>query len=115
MKTAFNATRLAIAAFVVPYIFAYSPLMLFEGDNITFLTVAQTAVSALIGLFGLAAALNGFLFTKINPLFRLILIAAGVCMMIPGWATDLIGLGVIAAVCVAQYMLKKNGKAVAAA
>ena len=115
MKTGINATKLAIAAFVVPYIFAYSPLMLFEGDNITFLTVAQTAVSALIGLFGLAAALNGFLFTKINPLFRLILIAAGVCMMIPGWATDLIGLGVIAAVCVAQYMLKKNGKAVAAA
>ncbi len=115
MKTGINATKLAIAAFVVPYIFAYNELMLFEGDNVTFLTVAQTAITALIGLFGIAAALNGFLFTKINPLFRLLLIAGGVCMMIPGALTDIIGLGVIAAVCVLQFLMKKNGKTPAVA
>ena len=110
MKTGINATKLAIAAFVVPYIFAYSPLMLFEGENITFFTVAQTALSALVGLFGIAAALNGFLFTKINPLFRLVLVAAGVCMMIPGSLTDVIGLGVIAAIVVAQRFLREGNE-----
>ncbi len=114
MKTGINATKLAIAAFVVPYIFAYSPLMLFEGDNITFFTVAQVALSALVGLFGIAAALNGYLFSKLNPIFRLLLVGGGVCMMIPGTLTDVIGLGVIAAVCVAQKMLSKNARPAAA-
>ena len=109
MKTGINATKLAIAAFVVPYIFAYSPEMLFVGDNITFFDVALISVTAIGGLFGIAAALNGFLFTKINPVFRILLIGGGLAMMIPGLLTDLIGLGVIGAVCAVQFYLKQQG------
>ena len=108
MKTGINATKLAIAAFVVPYIFAYSPLMLFEGENITFFTVAQVALSALIGLFGIAAGLNGFLSKPLNIVFRIMLIAAGVCMMIPGTLTDVIGLAVVAAIVVIQKLTSKK-------
>ena len=108
MKTGINATKLAIAAFVVPYIFAYSPIMLFVGENITAWAVIQTSLSALVGLFGIAAALNGYLSKPLNPLFRLLLIAGGLSMMIPGTLTDLIGLAVIAAVTVFQKLTAKK-------
>lgn len=83
MRTAFNATKLAIAAFIVPYIFAVNPQMLFinvEGP----LQVVQIVVSSLIGLYGVAAALNGYLYSKINPLLRVVLVAGGLGMMVPG-------------------------------
>ena len=107
MKTGLNATKLAIAAFIVPYIFAYSPAMLFENVS-GVLAVLGIAVSALIGLVGVAAALNGHLFKKINVLFRLLLAAGGLCMMIPGIWSDLVGLAVIAAVFVCQYLFAKR-------
>ena len=101
MKTAFNATRLAIAAFVVPYIFAFSPAMLFEfPSNLTtigiVISVIQICVTSLMGIHGIAAALNGFLFRPMNILFRVAMAAGGLCMMIPGTLTDLIGLVLVA-------------------
>ena len=107
MKTGLNATKLAIAAFVVPYIFAYSPAMLLDGTT-GFFKVAQIAVSALVGLFGIAAALNGHLYEKINPLFRVLLAAGGLCMMIPGTKTDVIGLIVVAGIVVFQKLTAKK-------
>ncbi len=91
MKTGITATKLAIAAFVVPYIFAYSPAMLFDGVTGVF-QVAQIAVSALVGLFGIAAALNGHLYRPINPLLRILLAVGGLGMMIPGTLSDVAGL-----------------------
>ena len=76
MKTGINATKLAVAAFIVPYIFAYSPAMLFDNVSSAF-EVVQIVVSALIGLFGVAAALNGFVYKKIPMLFRLAMAAGG--------------------------------------
>ena len=107
MKTGINATKLAIAAFIVPYIFAYSPAMLFS-DGATWFSVLQISVSALVGLFGVAAALNGHLYVKINVAFRLVLAAGGLMMMIPGTLTDVIGLAAIAAVVAVQYFLSKG-------
>ena len=73
MKTGINATKLAIAAFIVPYIFAYSPAMLFV--NVTSVwAVIQIVLSALLGIFGVAAGLEGFMLRKMNLLFRLICI-----------------------------------------
>ena len=101
MKTGFNATKLAIAAFVVPYIFAYSPAMLFENVSGP-LAVVQIVISALLGLFGIAAALNGHLFRHIPWLFRAALVAGGLCMMVPGTVTDLIGFLLVVGVVVWQ-------------
>ena len=100
MKTAFNATRLAIAAFVVPYIFAFSPEMLFEFDPgmstaMVVVSVVQICVTSLMGIYGIAAALNGFLFRPLNMVFRVGLALGGLCMMIPGTVTDLVGLVVV--------------------
>ena len=119
MKTAFNATRLAIAAFIVPYIFAFSPVMLFEfskGTSTVMMVVQiiQICVTSLLGIFGVAAALNGFLYKKINPLFRVVMAVGGLCMMIPGTVTDLIGLVLVAGICVYQYLGAKKDRSVAA-
>jgi len=114
MKTALNATRLAIAAFVVPYIFAFAPEMLFEfeaGMSMAAMigSAALIIVTSLVGLFGIAAALNGFLYKKINPLFRIAMAVGGLCMMIPGTLTDVIGLVLVGGTCAYQYMTTRAG------
>ena len=113
MKTGINATKLAIAAFIVPYIFAYSPALLFE--NISgWWEVAQICISALLGIFGIAAALNGHLFKKISWPLRLLLVAGGLGMMIPGTLTDVAGLALVGAVIAVQYFAAKRQKATVA-
>ncbi len=113
MKTGINATKLAIAAFIVPYIFAYNPSMLFVG-NVEWYDVLLISVTALLGLFGIAAALNGHLYRKIPMVLRLALVAGGLGMMIPGLTSDLIGLAVVAAIVVFQYISGKKQAASAA-
>ena len=103
MMTAANATKLAIAAFIVPYIFVFSPQLLLVGDNVTAPVVILNTCTALFGLFGVASCLNGFLYrNKLNPVFRILMAAGGLMMMIPGWETDVIGLIVILAIALVQ-------------
>ena len=113
MKTGINATKLAIAAFIVPYIFAYNPSMLFVG-NVAWYDVIIISITALLGLFGIAAALNGYLYRRIPVILRIALVAGGLGMMIPGLASDLIGLAVVAAVVAFQYFSNKKQTASAA-
>ncbi len=113
MKTALNATKLAIAAFIVPYIFSLNPAMLFmnplgELFSVGPLAVVQIVVSALLGLYGIAAALNGHLYRKINVVFRLLLAAGGLGMMIPGTVSDVAGLVIVVGIVVVQYMTAKK-------
>ena len=93
MKTAFNASKLAIAAFIVPYIFAMNPAMLLI--DTTPLQVVIVVATSIIGIFGVASGLNGYLFKPMNPLIRIVLIAAGLLMMDPTVTTDLIGIVLI--------------------
>ena len=118
MKTAFNATRLAIAAFIVPYIFAFSPVMLFEFEAGTstamiVLQVIQICITSLLGIFGVAAALNGFLFRQMNPLFRVLMALGGLGMMYPGAVSDVIGLVVVGGIYAYQFFAAKKEKAMA--
>ncbi len=112
MKTGIIATKLAIAAFIVPYIFAYNPAMLFVDVQSVF-EVAQIVLSALLGIFGVAAALNGHLVKKIHPILRIVLIVGGLGMLIPGTITDVAGLVLVAAIYAYQYFTAKK-EAVAA-
>ena len=109
MKTGINATKLAIAAFIVPYIFAYSPALLFE--NISgWWEVAQICISALLGIFAIAASLNGHLYKKVHWALRIVLAIGGLGMMIPGTLTDVVGLVLVAAVVAYQKIsAKKHG------
>ena len=112
MKTGINATKLAIAAFIVPYIFAYSPAMLFV--NVTSVwEVIQIVLSALLGIFGVAAGLEGFVLRKMNWLYRIVCLVGGLGLMIPGAISDLVGLVLIGGVFVIQYLQNKKEREIA--
>ena len=90
MKTAFQASKLAIAAFIVPYMFCYNPAMLLIDTNP--LAVAFICVTSILGVFGLAAALEGYCFTDMNIVVRLIIAVGGLMLIHPATLTDLLGL-----------------------
>ena len=113
MRTGINATKLAIAAFIVPYVFAYSPTLLFV-DVESVLDIVLICVTALLGIYGVAAGLNGFVGKKINVVFRILLIAGGLTLIIPGLETDIIGLVVVGGITAYQMVTAKRDSAAAA-
>ena len=114
MRTGVNAARLAIAAFIVPYILAFNPVMLLEG-SFAALDILQVVGTSIIGLFGVAVALNGHVFTNVNPIVRILFGIGGLCMMMPGTLTDIIGIGAIVALTGLQVVLGRRERSNAAA
>lgn len=106
MKTGINASKLAIGAFVVPYIFCMNPAMLLI--DVTAFKVVQIIVTSLIGIFGVAAAMNGFLFRKISWPVRIIICVAGLMMMDPTVITDIVGIIFMVIVLSYQYLAAKK-------
>ncbi len=111
MKTGINATKLAIGAFIVPYIFCLNPAMLLI--DVTALGIIQIVITSLVGIFGVAAAMNGFLFKKLEWPFRVLICAGGLLMMDPTAITDIIGIVLFAAVFAWQYFGAKKERAAA--
>ena len=108
MRTAFNATKLAIAAFLVPYIFAFNPAMLFIDS--TALDVALIVFTSFIGMFSISVALEGYMFRRVNPVFRILCGAGGLSLLIPGALTDVIGLAILVVVAVIQIIENRADK-----
>ncbi len=109
MKTAFTATKLAIGAFIVPYVFALNPVMLLEGDP-GFAEVALIVITSLVGIFGVSAALEGYAFGRMNWIQRILSGAGGLLLIVPGLVTDLAGIALVAVVIVWQVITRKNSE-----
>lgn len=109
LKTGVNASKLGIAAFIIPYVFVLSPSIL--GIGATFFSVAFTTITALIGMTGISGAMIGQFYTKANPLERIILLAGGLCLIDPHTLTDIIGIAILAGVFALQYFRVKKAKA----
>ena len=109
MKTALTATKLAIGAFIVPYVFALNPAMLFI-DVEGVWEVVLICITSFAGIFGVSAALEGYFFTNMSWYERLISAAGGLLLIYPGAVTDAIGLGLVAVVLVIQIIKKKSHK-----
>lgn len=105
-KTGVNATKLAIAAFLIPYMFAFNPKMILIGG--TFLEALPMVLTAIIGLVGIGAGFIGYLNGPVNPLLRIVSIAGGLCLVIPGTLTDIIGIALIAVVYVLNRVMGKK-------
>ena len=108
MKTGVIATRLAIAAFIIPFVFAYSPIILFVGDSILWYEVALIVITAIIGMIGVAAGLSGYLVGNMNVVQRIVTILGGVLLIIPGVWTDIAGIALVAVAVIWQLMQKKR-------
>ena len=112
MKTGVQATKLAIGAFIVPYVFALNPSMLFINASVG--DIVLICATAVLGMFGIAAAMNGYLFKKIQWYMRIAFMVGGLMLLIPGLATDIAGLVLLAALTSYQYLSSRKGTAPAA-
>jgi TRAP transporter 4TM/12TM fusion protein len=108
IKTGITATRLAITAFIIPYIFVFNPSMLFIDSTV--FEVIRIVVSSCIGMFGLAIGLEGYMVKPINIIERLMAIAGGLLLIDPGLFSDLAGLILIALVVLIQLIGAKRQK-----
>jgi len=97
--------KFAIAGFVIPYMFVYGPAMVLIGSPGE-ITIA--VITGLLGTMALGAAVQGWLLRKAGWIERGILLVAALCLIKPGWVTDLIGLGLL--IIVAGYQYTKNRK-----
>ena len=106
IKTALNSTKLAIAAFIVPYVFALNPAMLFIDTTVP--EVILICITSLVGIFAVSSALEGYLLNHMKWFERIISIAGGLLLIYPGFITDLVGLGLFVIVFMIQILNKKK-------
>ncbi len=109
MKTGFQATKLAIAAFLIPYMFVLAPELLLI--NVTFLGATRVIIGALIGMAGIGAAVEGFLYTNLKWWERIAMFIGGLCLIEPGLLTDVIGLALVGGVAFLQWTQSKKNPA----
>lgn len=112
LKTGLTAVKLAIAGFVVPFVFAYSPSLLLI--DTTAVQVILITGSSILGVFSLAAAVLGYLNRKTSNIERLILLGSAYGLLIPGWQSDILGIILLGAVLYLQFKNKEEYKAQAA-
>ena len=106
MKTALQSTKLAIGAFIVPYIFALNPAMLFIDTTVG--QVILICATSLIGMFAVSAALEGYLLHDMPWYQRIVSVAGGLLLIYPGITTDLIGLALVGVVVILQVLIRKK-------
>lgn len=102
MKTGITASKLAIAAFIVPYMFVYAPVLLMV--KATPVEVTMAAISAVIGMFGLGVAMIGYWYTEVSGIVRVISFIGGLMLIEPGLITDIIGIVIL----VGLYFIQRN-------
>ena len=106
MRTALNASKLAIGAFLIPYIFCLNPAMLLIDTNVP--EFVMIIITSVIGMFAISAAIEGYMTTSLNPVFRIVLAAAGLMLIYPGTVTDIIGIVITVGIFVIQMSQKKS-------
>lgn len=99
MKTGFTAFRVGIAAYIIPFMFAYNAALILLGQPAELLIAVPSAV---IGVASLAAASAGWFLTKASITERLALAGSAILLIKPGVVTDLIGLVLLSTIFVIQ-------------
>jgi TRAP transporter 4TM/12TM fusion protein len=94
-QTGWQASRLAIVVYIIPFMFVYGPALLLRGTPIA---VAQAIVTSIIGVAALAAGVSGYALGPIKWIERSLLILAALLTMFVGQKSDLVGFGIIAIV-----------------
>ena len=113
MKTAITSTKLAIGAFIVPYIFALNPALLFIDTSVP--EVISICITSLVGMFGVSMALEGYLLCNMRWYERIVSIIGGLLLIYPGAVTDIIGLLIVTVVVLLQYIDRKKQNSTAQA
>ncbi len=106
MKTALTATKLAIGAFIVPYVFALNPAMLFI--DTTAWEVILICITSIVGIFGVSAALEGYFKGHMKWYLRIVSAVGGLLLIDPGLLTDAVGLCLVGSMVLIQYLTNRN-------
>ncbi len=109
MKTGVTAFKLALAGFIVPYIYVYNPMLLFI--DVETLPMIQAICTALLGVFLLAMSTIGYFKAPIAWYLRLVVFAGSLGLLIPGTITDLCGIGVLVLIYIIQTAKAKKMRA----
>ncbi|RPJ32995.1 MAG: TRAP transporter fused permease subunit, partial [Deltaproteobacteria bacterium] len=107
-KTGLAAVRLGAPGFIIPFMFAYEPSLLFVGSP---WTIISSSVTAIIGVVMLAAGMFGYFLRETNILERSMLLAGSILLIKPGIYTDMVGLVLLIAVIFSQKMRGRVVKA----
>ncbi len=106
MRTGITAVKLALAGFIVPFIYVYNPmLVLVDFKPFPFILAIVTAV---LGVFLLGMATIGFYKTSMAWWKRIISLGGALGLLIPGWQTDVIGLIILIGIHILQVRKAKK-------
>lgn len=106
MKTGVTSFKLALAGFLVPYIYVYNPMLLFI--DVEPFYMAQAICTALIGVFLLAMFTIGYFKAHLAWYMRVLAFVGAICLLIPGTMSDLFGLAVLGVIYVMQTAKAKK-------
>lgn len=106
LRTGITAVKLAIAAFIIPYIFVNSPVLLLI--DASFIQIVAITITSLVGMVGVGAALEGFYFIRMNAVERIVIFAGGIMLIDPGLYTDITGISIFSAVTILQILKKRK-------
>ena len=113
IRTAFQATKLAVGAFIIPYMFVFNPQMLMINASVG--NVIWIVFTALIGMFGVSSALEGYVFRRTGMAERVLFLVGGLLCIIPESRTDIVGLLIIAVLVMFQLIQNARNRAKTAA
>ena len=113
MKTGWQSVKLALAGFIVPYMFVYSKELLLI--DTTFATGARVALGAFLGVFLIASAVEGWILTKMPTFFRVLAMVGALLLIDSGLVTDVLGFAILAACIIQQKIAAKKEAGAAAA
>lgn len=119
MKTGFTALKLSAAGFLIPFMFVYNPAMLMidttgvamnarEFPMASFIAITMITVTAIIGIIALSASIEGYFKTHLNPLWRIVLGAGALMLIIPETITDIVGIIIVVAMFALNYAKNKK-------
>ena len=108
MKTGWQSVRLALAGFIVPFMFVFNPQLLL--NDVTVLTGIQVVLTACIGVVLIAAAVEGYLFGRMNVILRILAGVGAYLLIDSGLLTDVLGIVCLVLIILAQKFVFNKAK-----
>ncbi|WP_342512900.1 TRAP transporter permease [Sporosarcina sp. FSL K6-1522] len=106
IKTGVTSAKLAIAAFIIPYMFVFNPALLMMGASIP--EILWVVMTAIVGMIAIGAGMIGYWYRKCNWLERLLAVGTGLLLIYPETITDIVGLVLFVALVAVQWMTRNK-------
>ncbi|MFZ7101978.1 MAG: TRAP transporter permease [Peptococcaceae bacterium] len=106
-KVAITGLKLGLAGFIVPMMFVYSPILLLQVNPLPLVKLLEMAVTAVVGIIALGAAMEKYFLLKLNIFEQLLFLVTAILMIKPGLTTDLAGV-LLLVITITSQMIRRN-------